>query len=335
MILHPGILALIVGSSIVLLMMMYGSFVGMRVWLRWDFSSSSEEQLVLERKTFLVSSIVRYALAFEVFSVLLFIYTIDDIHQLFMGAMCATGSLNANPIGWVALFVKMGILLLAPVWVVLDIFDQKAGDYPLIRAKYVLLQLLTLVVALDLTLVIRYFAGLRPEIITSCCGALFSESGPGVAGEMAALPAAGMMWLFYVTVVFFLATLIFCLLHRAAASRYALALLAVMLFFVSIASVISTFSMYIYQLPTHHCPFDMFQGNYSYVAYPIFLGLFSAVFFGFLPGIFQPLKKVASLEKHISEAEKKWLVTSAVATLLFVTVVSWPVVFGGVEMMGY
>ena len=57
MILHAGILALIVGTSIVLAMVLYACWIGVRILRRWDAGSSSEEQLILERKTFLVSSI--------------------------------------------------------------------------------------------------------------------------------------------------------------------------------------------------------------------------------------------------------------------------------------
>src|SRR5512139_1214780 len=103
MILHPGILALIVGSCIVLVMMLFASAQGIGILKGWDFRSSSEKQLDLERRTYLISSIIQYALGFEILSTLLFIYTVDDIHNLFVGAMCATGSLNATPVGWYAL----------------------------------------------------------------------------------------------------------------------------------------------------------------------------------------------------------------------------------------
>ena len=96
MILHPGILALIVGSSIVLVMMSYAGWIGVRVLKSWDFDSSSAEQLTLERETYLGSTLAISALGFQVVSALLFLFTVDDIHELFVGAMCATGSLNAN-----------------------------------------------------------------------------------------------------------------------------------------------------------------------------------------------------------------------------------------------
>ena len=141
MILHPGILALIIGSTIVFLMMLYASVEGIRILRGWDFQSSSEHQLNLERKTYLISSIIKYALGFEVLSTLLFIYTVDDIHTLFVGAMCATGSLNANPIGWYALYSKIFVFFSASLWIMLNNIDQKAEDFPLIRPKYTALHL--------------------------------------------------------------------------------------------------------------------------------------------------------------------------------------------------
>ncbi|KPK23737.1 MAG: hypothetical protein AMJ61_15220, partial [Desulfobacterales bacterium SG8_35_2] len=92
MLFHPGILALVSGSALVTLMMLYAAVLGARVIGRWDFQSSSAYQLSLERKTYLISTIMNYVLGFQIISALLFIYTVDDIHRLFVGAMCATGS---------------------------------------------------------------------------------------------------------------------------------------------------------------------------------------------------------------------------------------------------
>ena len=74
--------------------------------------------------------------AIEIASSLLFLYTVDDLHGLFVGAMCATGSLNASPVGWWVLPVKVLIVIAAPLWIVLNGLDVRAGDFPVIRAKY-------------------------------------------------------------------------------------------------------------------------------------------------------------------------------------------------------
>ena len=335
MILHPGILALIVGSGIVLFMMLVAGWTGLKVLSGWDFESSSAEQLALERKTYLVSTLTSYALGFEVFSSILYLYTVDDLHRFFVGAMCATGTLNANPVGWWVLGVKGLILLLAPIWIVFNHLDQKAGDYPIIRGKYLALLPLVPLVALDLALSIAFFAGLNPEIITSCCGALFSETGSTVASDLASLPLRPMLAAFYLAAAVFLALGLSCMVRRSAVLRYLLTASSLALLAVSLASVVSFLSLYIYGLPTHHCPFDMIQRSYSFIGYPIYLSLFAGVFFGLLPGLTFPLRRVPTLAGLVAEAEPHWLILSVVSILFFVGMASWPIVFGSLSMVGY
>jgi len=73
------------------------------------------------------------------------------------------------------------------------------------------------------------------------------------------------------------------------------------------ASIVSFLSLYIYELPTHHCPFDMLQRQYGFIGYPIYLTLLAAVYFGLLPGLFQPLRRIPSLSGSIAAAEPRWL----------------------------
>ena len=335
MILHPGILALLIGSTIVFVMTLYASVEGIRIISGWDFQSSSEHQLDLERRTYLISSIIKYALGFEIISALLFIYTVDDIHTLFVGAMCATGSLNANPIGWYALCSKILVFFCASLWITLNNIDQKAEDFPLIRPKYAALIFITVLIGLDLFFEMRYFLGLSPEVITSCCGSLFSDTSSGVAGELSSLSIRPMMGAFYLAVVIFIAAALLCMKSQAAFLRYVVSFLSMVLFGISIAAMISFISLYIYEMPSHHCPFDIFQNNYHFIGYPIYISLFCGVFFGMLPGFFQPLKKIISLRDTIMLSEKKWLALSIMFIMIFTAISSWPVVFGNFTMRGY
>jgi hypothetical protein len=334
-ILHPGILALIVGSSIVLVMMVYAGWIGARVLKSWDFESSSAEQLALERKTYLASTLARAALAFQIASGLLFLFTVDDVHDLFVGAMCATGSLNANPIGWTALAVKVVVLIVSPIWIVFDRLDRRAGDFPITKAKFTALLLLVPLMAADVTLQVLYFTGLDPEIITSCCGALFSESGSTLASEMASLPVRPMLVAFYATAALFLGTGLACFLSRSRLLRYLLAGLSLLILVVSLVSIVSFLSLYVYELPTHHCPFDMLQSQYSFIGYPIYLFLFASVIFGLLPGLSLPLRRVPGLAGIIADSEVSWLTMGVVSMLAFVCVASWKVIFGALTMVGY
>ncbi|MFC1845077.1 hypothetical protein ACFLZ5_09860 [Thermodesulfobacteriota bacterium] len=323
---HPGILALVSGSVLVILLMLFAAVLGAKVVLRWDFQSSSAYQLSLERKTYLISTIMNYVLGFQIASALLFVYTVDDIYRLFVGAMCATGSLNANPVGWAALFSKITVCFVAGLWLVLNYLNQKAEDYPLVRLKYSLLITLLPIIILDSFLQFHYFLGLDPDIITSCCGSLFSDSGAGVASSIAGLPVLPAMIVFYgVAVLVFIAGLL-CLISDKAYLRYLLSGFNAVFLFVALASVVSFISMYIYELPTHHCPFDIIQREYGFIGYPLYISLFCGVFFGLLPGIFQGVKKILSLQKTVLQLERRWIIFSLGCMTVFVLITTYRIV---------
>ena len=88
MILQPAVLALLVGSLLTSFMLLYALCYGIRILARWNIKSGSELQLTLERRTYLISTILSYTMAFQLLSLFLFIYTADHLHSQFSGAMC-------------------------------------------------------------------------------------------------------------------------------------------------------------------------------------------------------------------------------------------------------
>lgn len=335
MILHPGIFALVSGSVLVILMMLYAALLGTRVLLHWNFQSSSSYQLSLERKTYLISTIINYVLGFQIISTLLFIYTVDDIHTLFVGAMCATGTLNVNPVGWAALVSKIIVCFAAGLWIVLNYLDQRAEDFPLVRLKYRLLIQLLPIIVLDAFLQLQYFLDLDPDIITSCCGSLFSESGGGLASSLAALPVRPAMIVFYAAVIVVFTVALICLRSRHALVRYLLALLNGVFLFIALAGVVSFISMYIYELPTHHCPFDILQKEYGFIGYPLYLSLFGAVFFGLLPGIFLRVGRIPSLRETYNKLERFWILLSVSCMVIFAGMTTYGIVTSNLTYFAY
>jgi hypothetical protein len=335
MILNPGIIALVVGSGITLLLLLSAGALGLKILSRWDIRNNSEEQLGLERKTYLVSTLVQYGLFFEIVSVFLFIYTADDIHNLLVGAMCATGSLHANVFGFPALYAKIAVLFLAASWIAFNFIDDKAEDYPLTRKKYKLLLFIVPVALAGYYLQIKYFLGIEPNIITSCCGVLFSEGGSGAGSSLASLPTRGMQIVFF---TLFLLTALCCLIVIRSAKKlytYLLSFFSAAFFFVSVASIISFISLYFYQLPTHHCPFDVLQSGYYYSGYPLYASLFTGSFFGVMTGIVEPFKKIPSLARVIPHIQRKWAITALAASVLFVVIVLVPMIFLPFKLNGY
>ena len=139
MIFHPAIIGLFFSSILIGFMVLYCAFYGIRIIRRWDILSGSELQLSLERRTYLISTFLSYIFGFQLLSLFLFIFTADQLHPFFVGAMCAAGSLYANSFGYPVLLLKILNFFMAGLWLILNHADNQASDYPLIRKKYIFL----------------------------------------------------------------------------------------------------------------------------------------------------------------------------------------------------
>jgi len=330
MMLHPGILALLVSSLLISAMVLYSSVCGVGILRAWDINSGSERQLLLERKTYLISTILGYFLGFQLISLFLFIYTADSICPLFTGAMCAVGTLSANPYGYPALLCKVASFILAGLWLILNHVDSRGYDYPLVKTKYRFLLILAPFTLLETFLQGSYFLGLRPDVITSCCGSLFGSGSGGLAAEMAALPAVPAMVVFYsVMAVTIGGGLLLLCTGKGGALFAGLSGVACL---VSLISVISFISLYYYELPTHHCPFCILQKEYGYVGYPLYLLILAGAVSGLGAGMLGPLRNIPSLSAIVPPLRKKLALVSLVSYLIFTIIASWPILFSSFRL---
>lgn len=326
MIINPAIIALVSGSVLITAFAVYALVTALQILKQWDIRSGSESQLALERKTYLISTIFSYLLGFEIFSLFLFVYTAEHIHGLFVGAMCAAGSLNVNDFGYATLVIKIVTFMFCGVWMIVNYADNRAQDYPLIRPKYKLLILLTVLICLEAVLQTNYFMGLKADVITSCCGSLFSEETKSIAGDLAGLPLSGTRIVFYLALVLTFRVGIHVLVTGRGAAVFGLLAGATIL--VSLAAVISFISSYYYELPTHHCPFCLLQKDYHYIGYPLYLSLFLAGITGMGAGVIEGLKGPRSLSSVLPALQKRLCLISMAAFLVFALIASYPMVFG-------
>ncbi len=333
MILDPPVIALILGSIMISSLIVYSAVFGAQVLRNWDIRSGSELQLKLERKTYLISTIVSYALGFELLSLFLFIHTADDLCVFFVGAMCAVGTLYVNSFGYPALTLKIVNFLLAGTWLILNYVDNKAYDYPLIKKKYGLLLLITPLILSEAVLQFLYFMGLHPNVITSCCGSLFSTETAGLASGIAAIPSIPMKITFYSVMVATLLSGTFF--YRTLKNGYLFSLLGTLAFLVSIASVISFISLYFYELPTHHCPFCLLQREYGYIGYILYALLLSGALAGIGTGVLLPFRKITSLVEIIPSITRKLALVSLVSYTIFTAISTYQMIFSNFRLEGY
>ncbi|MDD2659447.1 MAG: hypothetical protein PHY54_07185 [Methylococcales bacterium] len=325
MILHPSVIANLLASYISSGMVLYAMFYGVQILRYWDIQSGHELQLVLERKTYLISTLLSYVFGLQLLSLFLFIFTADSLAPLFVGAMCAVGTLNVDPYGYPALTLKILNFILAGLWLILNYADNQGYDYPLIKRKYQLLAFVAPVIILEMILESAYFLGMKPDVITSCCGSLFSsERVTGLGSEIASMPALPMLWFFYGVmsctlicgIVFYLKEL----------GGYLYAALSLLIFLISLAAIISSISLYIYELPTHHCPFCIIMEEYSYIGYLLYIILFGAVVSGLGVGVLSPSRNVESLKLMLSGFIRKLALTSVILYAAFTALVTYKIV---------
>lgn len=326
----PAIMALFLGSLLVSGMLLYASYFGLQIIRQWDIQSGSERQLQLERETYLISTVVAYTFAFQLFSLFLFVATADHLHVYFKGAMCAVGSLNVSRWGHPVVLLKGLNFLLAGLWLIVNFTDNQGYDYPLIKKKYAFLLGITPLVLFETIAQANYFSDLKPEVITSCCGTLFSTESKGFASGLAGLPILPSEIGLVASLAGVFAAGIY--LYKTGKGGYALAILSFTAFLISLASLISFISLYIYELPTHHCPFCLLQREYYYMGYPLYLALFLGAIFGTGVGVLMPFKNIKSLQANIPPIQKKLTLISLSAYLFFVIDVFYYIIFSNLTL---
>jgi hypothetical protein len=332
MLITPAIVALQLTALGVTGAVLLASGFAWRILRQWDITSGSERQLRLERQTYLVSTLLGFTLGAELLSLLLFVHTAESLSGQFTGAMCATGVLNVNIFGFPALMLKIAVFFLAALWLLLNRVDNRGYDYPLVRVKYGLLLAIAPLAVLEGAVQTAYFLGLAPEVITSCCGSLFSAEGRGVAAELAGLPPWPMLLVFYGMggVIAGSGWWLVCTLTpspsptgRGGIAAALLAASSLLGFGIAIAAIIAFLSLYVYENPNHHCPFCLLKAGYDYVGYALYLPLFSATATGLGAGVIAPFRHIASLQTVIPGEVRRLAGLALLGFGLFYGLATW------------
>jgi len=283
-------------SETILFVLLFIAFVStLKLVKKWNFNVFTTEQFTLENHSYLVMTIIFFVMLLKVILLPYFVYTIDNLSDLIPGAMCGAGVIKANKYGNPLLSLKIVILFLSALWLSINSIDLKAKDYPYIKIKSWFFVLIFILLSVEFALDILYFTNIETTNPVSCCSVIFGQTG-GVNGLPFGLDISKLLMLFY---------LLFVLLLLTTLNEMAILSIVVSLLFgfISYYSVVYFFGTYIYELPTHLCPFCMLQDHYYYVGYVLWglllLGVFLAIDTAIMQRFFkQPansLKKVSLL----------------------------------------
>ncbi|MGB5159486.1 hypothetical protein [Desulfobacterium sp. N47] len=243
---------------------------------------------------------------------------------MFIGAMCAAGSLNVDQYGYPAFILKILNFILGGLWLIVNYTDNQVYDYPLVKKKYVMLLILAPFILTESIVQMLYFLNMKADVITSCCGSLFGSDRASVGSDIAGLPVKISMIGFYTSFVIMLIFGIIYLLKRKFGRLFSLS--GGVFFIFSCIALISFISLYFYELPTHHCPFCILQKEYGYVGYILYAALLTGAVSGLGVGILASFNKISSLSNILPLIQKRLTLLCLFSYLLFTGISSYRII---------
>lgn len=258
-------------SEIILYSLLLVSFlVTPYIIKNWNFNSFTAKQFSLENRSYLIITIISFTIILKILLLPYFVYTIDELSNIVTGAMCGAGVIKSNSYGNPLLLLKIVILFLSGFWISINRLDLKAKNYPYTTIKLWFFIFIFLLLTLEIYLDILYFMNIEISKPVSCCSIIFEAKNYLPFG----LDINKLLILFYL--------LYFLILLANISDRYILSISANILFLpIAYYSVIYFFGTYIYELPTHKCPFCMLQSSYYFIGYFIWgvllIGIFKSI----------------------------------------------------------
>jgi len=332
MIFQTPILALLLVSALASVVALWSGWFALRVVRRWNLASGSREQLQLERTTELVSTLFRFVMLAELAALVLFVFNADRMAALFVGAMCAVGTLSVNDWGFPALYLKIAVFFAASVWLMLDRADRLGRDYPLTRLKYGAILAIAPLVVVSAGVQLTYFLNLETDVITSCCSKVFTAANDSIAAEMTGMAPGLALWLLAGAGLAVALTGGFSLWRGQGHGAFALA--GGGFFLVALVAIVSVISLYIYDHPNHHCPFCILKPEYGYVGYALYLPLFTATALALGAGTVRPFAQIESLATALPVMLRKQVVLALIGFLAFGLVVAWSIASSRLILFG-
>jgi len=258
------------------------AFFAFRILSKYNKTDTSPIQYKLEKQSYLITLIIQ--VSFMVLIVLLpfFIYSIDKLSNIIPGAMCGAGVFSANSYGVYDILLKILIIMLASLWLSLNEKDQMGENFPYIRIKLWLYIFIFTLFVIELYFELSFFFSLTTQHPVLCCSAIYSDEENPIIFNLTSL---NLMLLFYMS-----SLLLFLTVYLT--SRFLLLLITLAYLVVSYYSIVYFFTPYIYELPTHTCPFCMLQSEYNYIGYFIYGFLFMGTFHSLKATIFGFTKKL-------------------------------------------
>jgi hypothetical protein len=235
----------------------------------YQFGLTSQLQYSLEKKSYLLGVAISISLTIKIVLVAFFTYSLDQLSTIVPGAMCAAGVLSSNEYGEILLALKLFILFLSSMWLLLNRVDTNSKDKKYFKKKIWFFVVLYFLIQIEFLLSLEFYSFIETQNPVLCCSSIFKESTNPLPFNLNSLSLVSLFYILY-----------FMLIYSAyKKQKVALFLLSSAFIYISYYALIYFFGAYIYELPTHKCPFCMLQKDYNYIGYLIYITIFLAIFY--------------------------------------------------------
>lgn len=269
--LSPYLSTVFIVDMILLILGSVALFWSLKIALFFDRDNTSSSQYKLATKGYLVATIIMFILSIKLLIFLYFIWTMDSLSSLVPGAMCAAGIVSATEYGSAMFGLKIVNLFLLCSWILIHLNDMKSIESQFLKLKFTLFQPLFFLLVLEFILELAHFSRISTDTPVACCSVIFSQSSIQTRA-------------FYHTHSFilglFFGSFILYLVSSFLKKAIFFGILSISFGMSCIYAIIRFFSPYIYELPTHMCPYCLLQKEYYYIGYFIYILLFLGVLFG-------------------------------------------------------
>ncbi len=245
---------------------------------RYDSNAVSAYQYKLEKKSYLLITIISVSIIIKFLLLPFFVHTLDVLSSIVPGAMCGAGVIKANEFGEIALVVKIVVVMFSLLWMKLNSYDEKSLKQPYFTKKLYFFIFIYILIFLELFLEIKFLVNISTESPVLCCSAIYVDDA-----DKNPLPFnLSMLSL----LVLFYSLYLLLLLLSYFKKKYFLAPISLIFGYISYYVIVYFLGTYIYELPTHKCPFCMLQSDYYFIGYGIFASLFLATFYAISASVF-------------------------------------------------
>lgn len=268
------------GIELILIVLMAISQVNIVTIVRhWDFDATTPLQYALEKKNYLVNTILYFTVTCKVVLFLFFIQSLNALSAIVPGAMCSAGVVGSNHYGNALLLLKLLLIFGFGLWLIVNKLDLSAITFPYLKRKYILFTGLFIGVLGEFILEILYFSNIPLSVPVFCCSVVF---------QAPKLPFGYTQTLLVLFFYLFFGVIVLLNTLKQTMASFTCNLLFL---FIAYYAITYFFGLYIYEMPNHKCPYCMLQKEYYYIGYLIWGSLFLGIFFGIMPFLIEQITK--------------------------------------------